>query len=283
MGAHGPGVATPGLSRCRPGATLPQGRKDSMVDLRLPAPWHGKREDDKLSLHLFPGKGWLVLCTVTSGPPTSPTRVTACPEGSSGASSSCAAREGQQHGAGWALPAPRTPTKGAPEPPQSSPAQGLAQHDKPGKPKDVAAGDLEMPLDQYVGVGKAETAGSSAPPPPLQSGPRHVGLLGSRRRCASTEGPSPEVFKNSHSPLSCPVWAKSLNGKPTLCRGGTAGCGAVPCAGPVAPSSPPDPQMRQSSAAGLRPHGPLRHRLLRGPEKRHVQVAGSGRCAEVLP
>lgn len=100
MGAHGPGLATPGLSWCCPGATLPQGKRVGTVGLWLPTPWHGKQEDDKLSPQLFPGKGWRVGCTVTSGPLTSPTRVTACPEGSSGASSSRATHKGQQHGAG---------------------------------------------------------------------------------------------------------------------------------------------------------------------------------------
>lgn len=49
---------------------------------------HGKWEDNKLALHLFPGNGWFLVCTITSGPLTSPTRATGCPKSSSGASPS---------------------------------------------------------------------------------------------------------------------------------------------------------------------------------------------------
>lgn len=68
-----------------------------------------------------------MVCTFTSGPSTSPTHVTSCPESSSGASSS--PNGSSSAGGGGALLALQTPTQvllkpGMQEPWQSSPAQG---------------------------------------------------------------------------------------------------------------------------------------------------------------
>lgn len=57
---------------------------------------HGKWRENKLPLHLFPGKGWTVVCTVTSGPLTSPTRVAGCAKSSYEALSGTAAVPGTE-------------------------------------------------------------------------------------------------------------------------------------------------------------------------------------------
>lgn len=160
MGVRGPGSAIL-LPSCRypiPGEQGLHGRAAATH----PAS-HGNWEDNKLSLHLFLGKGWFVVCTIISGPWTSPTRVTSCPKSSSRASSSLSSSSVRD---GGALLAPQTPTQvpltpGMEEQQQSSPAQGLAlaQHTKPGKPRGVAAGILQTPRDRFVGFGKVEAAG----------------------------------------------------------------------------------------------------------------------------
>lgn len=93
----------------------------------------------------------------------------------------------------------------------------------------------------------------------------------------------PRCFKTLARPFHAQSGQKASMGNSPCAGVGQQDGGAVPCAGPVTPSSPPDPQMGQSSAAGLQPRGPLRHRLLRGPEKRHLQASRSGQSAEILP
>lgn len=81
VGACGPGSADSVLSWCHP---IPgeQGWHGGAVAAHPGS--HEKQDNHKLSLHLFPGKGWFV---VTSGWLTSPTCVTSCPESSLSSSS----------------------------------------------------------------------------------------------------------------------------------------------------------------------------------------------------
>lgn len=98
VGACVPGSADSVLSWCHP---IPgeQGWYGEAVAAHPGS--HEKQDNHKLSLHLFPGKGWFV---VTSGWLTSPTCVTSCPESS--LSSSSAGDRG-------ALLAPQIPPAGA--------------------------------------------------------------------------------------------------------------------------------------------------------------------------
>lgn len=57
---------------------------------------HGKWKLNELPLHLFPVKGWAVVCTATSGPLTFPTRVTGCAKSSYEALSGLAAVPGTE-------------------------------------------------------------------------------------------------------------------------------------------------------------------------------------------
>lgn len=93
----------------------------------------------------------------------------------------------------------------------------------------------------------------------------------------------PRCFKTLARSFHAQSGQKASMGNPPCDGVGQQDVGAVPCAGPVTPSSPPDPQMGQSPAAGLQPHGPRRHCPLQDPEKRHLQVSRSGRSAEILP
>lgn len=117
---------------------------------------HGKWRENKLPLHLFPGKGWTVVCTVKSGPLTSPTRVTGCAKSSYEALSGTAAVPGTE----GQIP---SLTLGRQKSGQSSRggAQGLVptQPTEPRKRRDVAAGILQTPHNGFVSVGEVEAAG----------------------------------------------------------------------------------------------------------------------------
>lgn len=151
MGGHGSGSAILVPSHPR-GAGAP--RQSCSHPL-----CHGKWRENKLPRHLFPVRGWAVVCTLTSGPLTPPTRVTACAKSSSRALSGMAAVPGTE----GQIPMQSPLTLGRQKSRQSSRggAQGLVptQHTKPRKPRDVADGILQTAHNGFVGVGKVEAAG----------------------------------------------------------------------------------------------------------------------------
>lgn len=122
-----------------PGAISSQRSWGLTAEFSLPL-CHGKWTENKLPLHLFPAKGWTVVCTVTSDPLTSPTRVTGCAKSSYEALSGMAAVPGTE----GQIPTQRALTLGRQKSRQSSRggAQGLVptQHTKPRKPRDVELG-----------------------------------------------------------------------------------------------------------------------------------------------
>lgn len=88
MGGHGSGSAILVPSRPRGTGAPRQSRSRPLC--------RGKWSKNKLPLHLFPVKGWTVGRTVTSGPLTSPIRVTGCAKSSYEALSGMAAVPGTE-------------------------------------------------------------------------------------------------------------------------------------------------------------------------------------------
>lgn len=128
VGGHGSGSAIPLPSWCH----LVPGEQGQSRSRPLCC---GKWSKNKLPLHLFPVKRWTVVCTVTSGPLASPTRVTDCTKSSYKALSGMAAVAGTQ----GQIPTQRPLTQGGQKSRQSSPggAQALVptQDAKPRQPR----------------------------------------------------------------------------------------------------------------------------------------------------